>query len=375
VQSIGYASSTPLDTLGASAPRVKSAERAHDVAPGLAGESREQAALRTHVANILDRGRNITPALRAYADELPAGRQRRQLLAVCRVLTRGSESEATSALAALPEYWIPLLSAATSSSDPGHMLSEFLSESQRTDQLRHQWWLALAYPIVLAGLALMVMLGLSVFVIPQFASIFLEFDLELPPLTSWILNIAAWLASWGGLILALLGGMLVVLLLNANRLIPKPIVAWLSDWIRPPFGRRASVARFARFLADLLEADVELPDALRIAGHSIQRARMQRAAWRLANEIERDKGQSSRVFERPLSASVYQAISADMTTAARVHLLREISSAHADRVRIGLSWTSGLIEPAAIVLVGFVIGAIVLGLFLPLVRLVEGLSG
>jgi type II secretory pathway component PulF len=291
------------------------------------------------------------------------------------VLTRGSESEATSALAALPEYWIPLLSAATSSSDPGHMLSEFLSESQRTDQLRHQWWLALAYPIVLAGLALMVMLGLSVFVIPQFASIFLEFDLELPPLTSWILNIAAWLASWGGLILALLGGMLVVLLLNANRLIPKPIVAWLSDWIRPPFGRRASVARFARFLADLLEADVELPDALRIAGHSIQRARMQRAAWRLANEIERDKGQSSRVFERPLSASVYQAISADMTTAARVHLLREISSAHADRVRIGLSWTSGLVEPAAIVLVGFVIGAIVLGLFLPLVRLVEGLSG
>jgi type II secretory pathway component PulF len=327
------------------------------------------------MAKILERGREITPALRAYADELPAGRQRRQLLGVCRVLARGNESEAMSALAALPEYWIPLLSAATAASEPGHMLSEFLSESQRTDELRHQWWLTLVYPIVLAGLALVVLMGLSVFVIPEFRNIFDEFGLELPPLSQWIIEFAVWLTSWGGLLLLSVGAVLVILLLKANGLVPKRMAAWLGDWIRPPFGRRASVARFARFLADLLEAGVELPDALRIAGYSIQRTRMQRAAWSLANEIERDAGQHNRKWSWPLSATICHAISADVATAARVHLLREISLAHAERVRVGLSWTSGVVEPAAILLVGFVVGLVVLGLYLPLVKLIEGLTG
>jgi len=41
---------------------------------------------------------------------------------VCRVLAGGNAAEATAALAELPEYWIPLLSAATSSTDAGHVL-------------------------------------------------------------------------------------------------------------------------------------------------------------------------------------------------------------------------------------------------------------
>jgi type II secretory pathway component PulF len=57
-----------------------------------------------------------------------------------------------------------------------------------------------------------------------------------------------------------------------------------------------------------------------------------------------------------------------------VRLLREISSCHADRIRTGLSWTSGIIEPIAILVVGCAVGFTVLALFIPLVKLVEGLS-
>jgi type II secretory pathway component PulF len=374
VQSIGYASATPIGDLGWNAPRTEALDSTKATPREPHGESREHAVLRAHMATILERGRAITPALRAYADELPAGRQRRQLLSVCRVLARGSEAEATAALADLPEYWIPLLSAATSARDPGHMLSEFLSESQRTEDLRQQWWLALAYPLVLAGLTLMVMLALSLFVIPEFGKIFTEFDLQLPGLTFLILSVASWTSSWGGMIFLAILAALAFLLLNANRLIPRSLVTWLSDWIRPPFGRRAAVARFARFLADLLDAGLSLPDALRIAGHCIQRARMRRAAWSLANQIELSDA-NARSIARPLSATVCHAIAADVPTPTRVHLLREISAAQADRVKTGLSWTNGLVEPAAICLVGMMVGLVVLGLFLPLIKLIEGLSG
>ena len=94
--------------------------------------------LRAHMATILERGRAIAPALSAYAEEMPAGWQRRQLIGVCRVLERGDPDEAAAALSELPECWIPLLSAATSSSDLGHVLHEFLTESRRTDDLRQK---------------------------------------------------------------------------------------------------------------------------------------------------------------------------------------------------------------------------------------------
>jgi type IV pilus assembly protein PilC len=334
----------------------------------------EDVVVKSHMATILDRGRTIVPALRAYSAEMPGGWQRRQLLELCRILERGKPDDAAKSLADRPDAWIPLLSAATSSPDAGQVLHDFLSESRRADALRQQWWLSLAYPVVLLCLATTVMTILAIFIIPEFRVIFEDFDLQLPPLTLAILNIAQFLSAWGILILAALFVLLAIVILNANRLLPTSVSAWLSKRLRLPFGRRTAIARFARFTADLLEAGVGIPDALRIAGFAVNRWRMQQAAWRLANDIESTGGFSRRTYERPLTASVAYALDADLTMESRVRLLREISNAHADRTRINLSWASGIVEPIAIFVVGIVVGLTVIGLFLPLVKLVEGLS-
>jgi type IV pilus assembly protein PilC len=157
-------------------------------------------------------------------------------------------------------------------------------------------------------------------------------------------------------------------------LLPVWAFNWPTKRVRLPFGRRTSIARFARFTADLIESGVGLPDALRIAGFTVHRSQMQRAAWRLANELESTDRFSQRDFERPLTASVAYALAADMPTESRVRLLREISNSHADRTNINLSWASGIVEPIAIFAVGLVVGLTVMGLFLPLVKLVEGLT-
>lgn len=347
-------------------------DAAHHAKPSI--QNVEEAALRVHMAEILHRSRPIVPALRAYAAEMPAGWQRRQLAAVCRILERGDPNAAAAALVSLPESWIPLLSAATTAPDPGQILHEFLTESRRTEILRHQWWLTLAYPIVLLCLVMVVMTLLSIFVIPEFCAIFNEFDLSLPVITLWVLGVGQFLARSGILIIAALAGLLAIVLLNGNRLLPSSAFNWLTSRIHLPFGRRTSVARFARFTADLLEAGVGLPDALRIAAFTINRLRIRRSAWQLATDIEATGGFSQRAYRRPLTASVAYALAADLPTESRVRLLREISNSHADRTSINLSWASGVVEPIAILAVGIVVGLTVIGLFLPLVKLVEGLS-
>jgi type II secretory pathway component PulF len=375
IQSIGYAAESDRSgpAVDVSAAKDVTTPRKDSTSPRLDGETLERNVLRSHMDIILERGRALAPALRAYSEEMPNGWRRRQLLDVCRVLDRGDAGEAAAALADLPECWIPLLSAATSSGDLGHVLNEFLVESRRTDELRQKWWLTLAYPLILLALATVVMTMLSVFVIPEFQKIFAEFDLLLPELTMWVLGIGHFLSRWGVVILILLAGLFTMLVLHANRWLPESTFSGLGSRFRRPFGRRTAIARFARFMADLLEAGIKLPNALRIAGFTANQSRLQQAAWKLANDIELTGGFTHGAYERPLTASIEYALASDAPLEARVRLLREISNCHAERVRIGLSWATGIIEPLAICVVGFVVGCTVVALYLPLVKLVEGL--
>jgi type IV pilus assembly protein PilC len=101
---------------------------------------------------------------------------------------------------------------------------------------------------------------------------------------------------------------------------------------------------------------------------------MKRAAWAMANDIEATGKFAQQYFWRPLTATVVYALGVEAPVASRIRLLREISSCHAERVRVGLSWTVGVVEPLAIVVVGVAVGWTVIALFLPLVRLINGLS-
>ena len=334
----------------------------------------ERAALEQHMQRVIERGRDILPALRAYAKELPPGRQRRQLDDVLRILERGDAAQAASTLAVLPGYWIPLLGAATSSRDPARILGEFLDESDRAAELHRQWWLTLAYPALLAGLAAAVLTALSIIVIPTFRDIFAGFGLQVPVFTKVILTAADWIASGRILIAAVVLIAVAALLVRSVRLLPVSVRNWFSDHCGVRFGRATAIARFSQFTADLLEAELDTPQAIRLAGIATGNSPIRRAAWRVAGDL-----QSGGDFARPasrsiLTATVLHALGCDASPAARIRLLREISACYAHRARIRLSWTRGVIEPLAICAIGLVVGATVLAMFLPLFSLIQGLS-
>jgi type II secretory pathway component PulF len=334
----------------------------------------ERAALQQHMQRVIERGRDILPALRAYSMELPSGRQQRQLEEVLRILERGDAAHAASTLAVLPGYWIPLLGAATSSRDPARILREFLDESDRAAELHRQWWLTLAYPVLLAGIAAAVLTAISIVVIPTFRDIFAGFGLQVPVFTKVILTVADWIASGRILIAAVVLIAVAALLVRGTRLWPVSVRNWFSDHFGVRYGRATAIARFSQFTADLLEAELDPPQAIRLAGIATGNSPIRRAAWRVAGEL-----QSGGDFARPgnrriLTATVLHALGGDSSAAARIRLLREISLCYAERARIRLSWTRGVIEPLAICAIGLVVGATVLAMFLPLFSLIQGLS-
>jgi type IV pilus assembly protein PilC len=362
LQSIGYLPVEPI--LPAMRPVMTDAGSAREVI--------EQTILRTHLAKVLQGGKVIVPALQAFSEEIPAGRRRNELLMLIGILERGDQTEAEQAFAALPEYWIPLLSAAISSSDPGRILPAFIRETQRSDELRRQWWLMFAYPFFIACIAGTLLVFLSVLVIPIFRDIFAGFNLNLPWLTSFNLTVASWIArAWPYVLLVfvlLVGG----LTLRSFRVSKRGFD--LSSPLFAFVGRTTAIARLSQFMADFLEAGLSVPDTLKVAGLLTNRQGLRNSVWRLADELQVNASAAKQLQPPPKMASVYYALRSEISTQARVRLLREITQANAEQVRLRLSWTRGVIEPVGIFMIGLLVGIVVLSLYLPLVKLIEGLA-
>jgi len=362
VQSIGFASPASADR---GLDRMPTDENAARVVM-------EQTMLGAQLARVRENARSIAPALRAYTEEMPIGRRRRELESLVSAIETDDAAEAEKAFSALPDYWIPLLSAATTSRDPGRVLQEFLRETHRAEELRRQWWLTVSYPIVIAAIAGAVMILLSVLVVPIFSSIFREFEVSLPRLTQVTISVASLLA-------ALVPLLFIIFLLAVGWLI-YVLVRWpfrSSDFASrvPAFflGRATTLARFSQFLADLLEAGLGIPDALRVTGYLTSKERLKKAAWQFADQLE--LGANASHVEPPRgTAIILQALSSEMSPHSRVQLLREISRAYAESASRRLSWTRGIVEPLSILAVGFVVAVMVTSLYMPLIKLIEGLS-
>jgi type IV pilus assembly protein PilC len=228
------------------------------------------------------------------------------LLGVCQILEGGDARVAAAALTELPEYWIPLLSAAASSSDPARVLHEFLAESRRADELRRQWRVTLAYPTAILLLAAAVLVALSILIVPMFKEMFYDFEIALPDVTAVLVYFSDVVrANWPFMLIAL--AITAVAALNYRRIVPGSWRDGASRFFGSVFGRSTAIARFAGFTADLLDAGLSVPDALRVAGFTSRRPPLRRAGWQLANEIEAGRGGSRQAFERPLTATLLYA--------------------------------------------------------------------
>jgi type IV pilus assembly protein PilC len=367
VEALGWS----LESIGSVAPAGYAQEPIAPVSTGSAtNEDVMRRVFRSHLENILQRARPIVPALKAFSEEPAAKSLRGELKRLISVIERGDPRQAEKEFVALPDYWIPLISSAMTSDDPGRILQEYLKESRRSDEIRRQWQLTLAYPILVGCLALIVMVFLSVFVIPIFRAIFSEFGLSLPSLTLVNLEVASWISKWWGY-LAVAAFLLIVsagiLSIRSGGLAAHRIFG------RFLIGRNAAVARLSQLTADLLDAGISTPDALHVAGFLTPRKHYRHALWRLAEEQKSNAGETTFSVPRRL-ATIAFALRADLPRQSRVRLLREITEANLERTRRRLSWTRGLIEPVSIILIGLMVGVVVISLFLPLLRLINGLS-
>ena len=250
---------------------------------------------------------------------------------------------------------------------------------EKSLQLKGKITAAMLYPLIVMTVAVLILAGLLVFVVPKFNQIFADLlkGAPLPPLTQFVLTISE--AVKNHYLVAL--GLVVAFGLAVTVFRKTPKGAQLLDtWIvkLPLFGElilKAVIVRFGRTLGTLLSSGVPILPALLITRDTCGNSRVAGAITEVHDRVK-----EGAPVARPLEATavfppmVTSMIDVGEHTGQLPEMLGKVADIYEDEVDNAVAGLSSLIEPILILFLALVVGTIVIALFLPIIRIVQLLT-
>jgi type IV pilus assembly protein PilC len=237
---------------------------------------------------------------------------------------------------------------------------------------------ALIYPVSVIGIAVLIVAGLLIFVVPIFANLFAGLGAELPLPT----RIVVGLSEFMGRFWWVFGGAMIVLVVGIKQINKHPRGRYYWDKMMlnlPVLGmllRKIAVARFTRTLGTLITSGVPILEGLSITARTSGNAVLEEALMKVRKAIE-----EGRTIVDPLKESgvfpnmVTQMIGVGEATGAMDNMLQKIADFYEDEVDSATKDMLTLLEPLMIGFLGIAVGGIVISLYLPLFSMIEKLSG
>jgi len=253
-------------------------------------------------------------------------------------------------------------------------LAEFKEKAQ---SLKRKIVGAMIYPSVVVCVAVGILTFIMVAIIPKFKKIFDEFGLSLPQATKTLIDISDWMASyWYVIPLFPLGVYLflkLVRLTKAGNYALDRMVLWIP--VVGSLVEKTIVARTMRTLGTLISSGVPILEALSIVKDTANNLVFERMFQRVLESIREGDTIADPLREaRLVDDMVVNMVEVGEETGDLDTMLYKVADFYDEEVDTLVKSLIALLEPIMIVFLGGVIGAIVISLFLPLIKLLEGLS-
>lgn len=256
-------------------------------------------------------------------------------------------------------------------------LAEFAEKSQR---IKGKVTSAMVYPLVVLTIAVGIVTFLMLFIVPKFEAIFKDMlgGRPLPFITQMIMDLSRFIQ--GNFLL--IAGVIVVAVFATRFAMKMPGVAAAVDNYKlkiPLFGdmlTKTSVARFSRTLGTLVSSGVPILQALNITRDTAGNLRVSKAVESIHDNVK--EGES---MVTPMEASgifppmVVSMVQVGEETGQLPDMLTKVADVFEEEVDNAVSGLTSLLEPVMIVLLALVVGTIVVALFLPLITIIQDLTG
>ena len=370
LRAVSPGNSQDTKTDGAEAGGLKSIDlnRMFEKAPGV----KEKAVFASKLAALVDAGVPIVRSLDLMATQQKLPMFKRALTKVSLDVNEGIAL--ATALRQWPKVFDQLSIAMVEAGEAGGVLDEALKRLAKlledNAKLQNQIKGALGYPIAVLVIAILVFLGMTIFLIPTFAGIFEDLGAELPAFTRLLVDLSALLRSSASLYAI---GVILLAIWMLNRFYATHNGRRTIDRLMlklPLFGElilMTATAQFCRIFSSLTRAGVPILMSMEISSETAGNAIISDAI--LASRAMVQEGvllSNALIRQKVLPDMALNMLAIGEETGEMDKMLSKVADFYEDEVGAMVKALTSMLEPAMIVVVGGIVGSILLAMYLPM---------
>jgi len=342
---------------------------------------RDKALFSNKMAALIDAGVPIVRSLEMLASQQTQPLFKRALTAICIEVNQGTTLG--SAMRRWPMVFDRLMVSMVEAGEAGGVLDETLRRLAKLQEdvakLQNQIKGALGYPVAVLFIAIAVFLGMTIFIIPQFADIFKSLGAELPAFTQMLVDLSGFLRSPEYMLPVIAVIALAIFLFS--RYYATPVGRMGVDRVLlkiPLFGDlilKSATAQFCRTYSALSRAGVPILQALEILKQTSGNAAVQEALDRARNDVQEGISLSKSLLSKQIFPDMALSMLAiGEETGEMDAMLSKVADFYEEEVGLIVKNLTAMLEPAMIVLVGGIVGAILVAMYLPMFSVFQNIS-
>jgi type IV pilus assembly protein PilC len=333
---------------------------------------KEKAVFASKLAALVDAGVPIVRSLDLMASQQKLPMFKRALTKVSLDVNEGIALG--SAIREWPKVFDQLSIAMVEAGEAGGVLDEALKRLAKlledNAKLQNQIKGALGYPVAVLVIAILVFLGMTIFLIPTFAGIFEDLGAELPAFTQLLVNFSELLRST--IALYIVGVLLLIIWLfaryyathNGRRVIDRLILKL------PLFGElilMTATAQFCRIFSSLTRAGVPILMSMEISSQTAGNSIISDAILASRGMVQEGVLLSTALIrQKVLPDMALNMLAIGEETGEMDKMLSKVADFYEDEVGAMVKALTSMLEPAMIVVVGGIVGSILLAMYLPM---------
>lgn len=342
---------------------------------------KDKAIFSRQFAALVNAGVALVRGLGVLADQCPNPKLKRALQEISSDVQQGTNL--SDAMRKHPQCFDGLYVSMIQAGEVGGVLDDVLNRLSKlledVARLQNQIKSAMAYPVTVGIIALLVFLGMTIFLLPIFAGIFEELDAELPVFTQLMLNISNILRTP---IYSIAVIIIVVVLAFAYQQYYKTRVGRETMdrfFLKMPlFGdliQKSSTARFCRTFGALSRSGVPILTSLEIVRDTAGNQVIANAVDEARREVQ-SGGMISLALQReqvfPIMA--IQMMSIGEETGEIDTMLMKVADFYEDEVEQSVKALTSIMEPIMIVFLGGMVGSILVAMYLPMFAVMDNIK-
>lgn len=282
----------------------------------------------------------------------------------------------------------------------GGVLDEVLNRLaillEKSAKIQNELKSAMSYPKTVGGIAIVIFLGMTIFLLPTFTGIFDQLDAELPMFTQIMMNISYFLRgpflptddpeadSWVELRnynVVIFVAIIIGIIFAIKQYYKTPVGRFQIDGLMlkaPIFGEiieKSAVASFCNVFGTLTRSGVPILNAMEIVRDTAGNEVIAEAIDYAKTQISEGGSISEAFRERGvMPALAVQMMSIGEETGELDKMLMKVGEFYEDEVEQAIKGLTSMMEPLMIVVIGGMVGSILLSMYLPMFAVMDAIG-